>query len=60
MLGDFEGDLDPERVGEPGGWGAARMEDAEGDLGEDEARRRVRFEGFAAAGSEGRSAIGIC
>ena len=59
MVGDLEGERETDRVGEPGGWVAARIEDADGDLGEDEARRRVRFDAFAAAGREGRSAIGI-
>ena len=59
LLGDFDGDLEA-RVGEPGGCGAARMEEADGDFGDDDARRRVKFEGFATEGSAGKSARGIC
>lgn len=59
LLGNFEGDLDAERVGEPGGCGAARIEKADGDLGDEEARRRVKFDGFWVGGREGRSAVGI-
>lgn len=58
FVGDFEGDLEA-RVGEPGGWGVARIEDADGDLGDEEASRRVKFEGFATEGRAGKSAIGM-
>lgn len=58
FVGDLVGDLEA-RVGEPGGWGAARMDAAAGDLGEEEASRRVKLEGFTAAGSAGKSAKGI-
>ena len=59
LLGDFEGDLEADRVGEPGGCGAARIDEADGDLGDEEARRRVKFDGFWVGGREGRSAVGI-
>ena len=59
FVGDFDGEREAEREGDPGGCVAARIEDADGDLGDDEARRRVRFEGFAEAGKEGKSAVGI-
>ncbi len=59
LLGDFVGEREPEGVGEPGRWGAARMAADAGDLGEDDASRRVRFDGFTASGRAGSSAIGI-
>jgi hypothetical protein len=55
FVGDFEGDFEN---GE-GEEGVARMEAAEGDFGEDEARRRVSVEGCFATGRAGRVAIGI-
>ena len=36
-------------MGEPGGWGAASMDAAAGDLGEEEASRRVKLEGTSKA-----------
>lgn len=56
LVGDLVGDLEGEREGEPG---VARMEAEEGDLGEEDARRRVRVEGFWVPGSWGRPAKGI-
>ena len=55
FAGDFEGDLE-KGVGEEG---VARMEADDGDLGEDEARRRVRVEGCFATGKGGRVTIGM-
>ena len=59
LLGDLVGERDAYRVGEPGGCGAARIEAEAGDLGEEEASSRVRFDGFATSGNAGSSAIGI-
>lgn len=50
------GDLNGERVDDVG---AARIDAADGDLGEDEASKRVRVEGLLLDGSGGRSAKGI-
>ncbi len=54
LVGDFAGDLNG--LGEEG---VARMEEAEGDFGEEEARRRVRAEGFAGVGRGGKVAKGV-
>lgn len=56
LVGDFVGDFEGERVGEPG---VARIVAEEGDFGEAEARRRVSVDGLATVGSAGRSAAGI-
>ena len=55
FAGDIEGDFE-ERAGDGG---VARMENEDGDLGDEDARRRVRFECFLATGKGGRRAIGI-
>ena len=55
FAGDFEGDFDKRE----GDVGVARIEADEGDFGEEDAKRRVRFEGCFATGKAGREDIGI-
>ncbi len=55
LEGDLEGDLE-NGLGEVG---VASMEAEEGDLGEEEARRRVRVEGCFGVGRGGSSAMGM-
>jgi len=56
FIGDLVGDREEDGVGEVG---LARMVAAEGDFGEDEARRRVSLEGFAGVGRGGNMAMGM-
>ena len=56
LVGDLDRDLEGDGDGEVG---VARMEEEEGDFGEDEAKRRVSAEGFWLPGSGGKSANGI-
>lgn len=55
LVGDLEGDF-AKGLGEVG---VARMEADEGDLGEEEASRRVRVEGCLGVGRGGNWTIGI-
>ena len=54
------GDLDGDFMTGVGDEGVARMAAEEGDLGEEEANRRVRVDGLFGMGNGGRVAIGIC
>ena len=58
--GDFDGDLKDDLIKDEGDGGVARIAAEEGDLGDEDARRRVRVEGFVATGRGGRLAMGIC
>lgn len=54
LVGDFAGDL--KGLGE---LGVARIEEEDGDLGEEDANKRVKAEGLAGVGSGGRFVKGI-
>ena len=59
FVGDRRSSALEDLVGDPGHSGAARIEAAAGDLGEEDASRRVKLEGLAAdEGRGGRSAMG--
>lgn len=60
LEGDLDGDLDDDLMKDEGDGGVARIETDAGDLGDEDARRRVRVEGFVATGKGGRVAMGIC
>ena len=55
LVGDLEGDLE-KGVGEGG---VASMECEDGALGDEDASRRVRVEGFAGVGRGGKPVNGI-
>lgn len=59
LLGDLLGDLLRDLEGEHEELGEARIDAADGDLGEDDARRRVKPDGLEGATSGGSNAIGI-
>lgn len=60
LEGDFDGDLKDDLIKDEGDGGVARIAAEAGDLGDEDARRRVRVEGLVATGRGGRVAIGIC
>ena len=60
LEGVLDGDLERDLIKDDGDGGVARMAAAEGDFGDDEAKRRVNVDGFVVTGKGGRSAIGIC
>jgi hypothetical protein len=54
LVADLDGDL--KGLGDVG---VARMEEEEGDFGDEEASKRVSADGFVGLGKGGRSTIGI-